>query len=323
MNPPTPRLTVATLAELESTTGFEWFVTAPRNELTFPERFRELMYRSRKELRALEPQLPRVSTLLQRRFLKHSAWVADVLGNFDEAATFQRRLGNIKEADWQLFQASMARGMASFLKPNQIVGALEPLDVHQGVWVALSFVKEVEEQCQPSVLVARKSGGNWQCLAQRTLSPQATNAHLKVLSGEIVIVQDRLGGSWQPTEVNCYRLHQGALQETTSLFSEHGVRLRKFDGRWTLSTFHCIGYCPCHGEQPRWLEVFQQGKNGWQLASAKYPELFEDYPRQIRSLLKRYPNDDVLPAYLHWTERLLQGKTVGPPPQKHAQKIDT
>ena len=317
MSPPTTCLTVAFLAELEEQSGFDWFHAALRHEIPLVSSRRS--YTAEKELKLRERQLLKLSPTLQRRFLKLYAWVSEQRGNFEKAAILQRKLGNAKEAGWLAFQATVATRVTALLQPGHCVRAIQPLELAQGIWAVFA----VKGNAPGEVLVVQKTSNGWRRLDSVSLSEETEGVVLVCLGKELLVIEDQIGGSWQPTQVTSYQLRMGKLHPTKEFFSEHGVRLRKFDGRWTLSTFHCIGYRLCHGEQPRWLEVFQQGKNGWQAASAKYPELFEDYPHQIRSLLKRYPKDDVLPVYLHWAERLLQGKPVGPPPQKHAQKIDT
>ncbi len=156
---------------------------------------------------------------------------------------------------------------------------------------------------------------HWRVLKTIPFQEDTENVDLVNRAGDLLVVQNRPGGSWQPATVTGYVRRGGELVTTLSAFSEHGVRVRKHRGRWIVQTFQCIGNLS-HADQPRWPTFYEKVGGHWQRADQRYPELFRDAYATLRFRCKQFPRDEVLPAYLNWTRKLLNGERVGSPPKE-------
>lgn len=293
-----------TLEELEESTGYRYWRNASPNEIVFPGR--------RYSLKQATETLKR--SIASERTLRFYSYVSENLADFAVAANCQARLGNRSEQARLSALAAVAHSLTPYLKPGQTIGALEPLNRAAGVWGVLALKKIFNS---PELLVVQqRPQGRWQILKNLSIKEDTDNIHLTSRTGDLIVVQDGVGGSWRPTTANEYRWQSGKLVTTLSVFSEYGVRIEKFGRYWTLRTFRCIGNLS-HADQPYWPSVYEKRNGQWRAADQRYPELFRDVYALLKLRCKQFPRESELPAYLNWTKKLLNGERVGPPPKEN------
>lgn len=116
---------------------------------------------------------------------------------------------------------------------------------------------------------------------------------------EIIIPGVFLGASWMPSHMDIFTWRSGKMIKLLGLGGHDPIIIKDLnhDGKYEVMNDFAIGWSPCHAEQPRWVDVYAYKNGTYQLADADFPWIYRDLAREIRTVLRHFPDDWQLLKY--------------------------
>lgn len=288
----------------------------PLNERVSELRWRSSLLASERELRAILSLCTGDSAehrWVRRRTLADLAAYRYWLGQYNKAAVSADaayRAGQTQAAAWAK-QARLRARLVETCRPLLSSGerciAAEP--VGTGRWILLTAVGEdvpangdscVEQLGRYQLVLVERTGLTYR-LVQRFPLPGEYNSIRLITcdvnqdrTKDVITLGSKLGGSWQPVDVDVFRIWDGRLKRTFHTFSEHGITVTDLDRNGTVEiiTARCIGSYMCHAEQPRWLDVYSPRNGIYVRASAQFPAQFQELKSKLKQTERKYPKDE-------------------------------
>jgi hypothetical protein len=131
---------------------------------------------------------------------------------------------------------------------------------------------------------------------------------------EILVHEVSPGGTWIPSHVDLFTLHNNRLARILDLSSSQPLWLEdlRHNGTYQVRNVYEIGAHIFHAAQPRWSDIYAYKRDRFVLADGDYPEQFAQWPARLRETLKRFPDDPEILGYLKVTDAILAHRPIVP-----------
>ncbi len=124
---------------------------------------------------------------------------------------------------------------------------------------------------------------------------------------DIVSVLSDVAATRTPSRTTVYVWRDGRLVRVGAADAENPMPIRDINGDGARELFgtKCIGSHMCHGEQPRWQDIYAYRDGWYRLSNREFPAEFEPYLWELRHKTRDCPDDGEIAEYLGWTLEIL------------------